>query len=262
MSNVTNTPNLPQIGGALWAPVQKELSWFEKYVQLFKAHERAIIVVLVLGFGAHMYGRWIDLEGNKANAQVVALTQTVAQDKQSVANLALQASQANAAFQTTLDAMTRQNQALAQANAQETALLTKNRAVDATLPLPQLGQRLQALVPAATGVTATSTGLSLDSTSSVAVVQQLEQIPVLVDELKNETQVAANNKSALDAAGTVITDKTAQIVGLNKSLTDQQAHEVAAVAAEKVKTKKAFIKGFKWGAITGFIGGIFTMHAL
>jgi hypothetical protein len=234
----------------------------EKYLALFKAHERAIIVVLVLGFGAHMYGRWIDLESSQKDAQVAVLTQTVAQDKQSVASLAISTAQAQSQYQMALDAATKANAQLSASLAQETAILTKNRAVDATLPLPQLGQRLQVLVPAATGVTATSNGLSLDSNSSVAIVQQLEQVPVLVDELKNETQIAANDKSALDAAGTVITDRTAQIAGLNKSLTDQQAHEVAAVAAEKAKTKKAFVKGLKFGFVAGFAAGAWLVHAL
>ena len=85
---------------------------------------------------------------------------------------------------------------------------------------------------------------------------------MLQDELKNETQVAVNTKSALDAASTVISDKTAQVAGLNKSLTDQQAHEVAAVAAEKLKTKKAWRSGFKWGFGLGFAAGAYIVHAL
>jgi hypothetical protein len=234
----------------------------EKYLALFRAHERAIIIVLVLGFGAHMYGRWIDLESSKKDAQVAALTQTVAQDKQSVANLALQTSQARAAYQTTLDAITKQNASLAQANAQEAALLTKNRVVDATLPLPQLGQRLQVLVPTATGVTATSSGLALDSTSSVAVVQTLEQVPVLQTELANETQVAGNKDLVITSLQTINTDQSKQIASLNKSVVDLDAKDKADVAAEKAKTKKAFVRGFKWGLGLGFAAGAYVVHAL
>jgi hypothetical protein len=260
IQNGSNAPTLPT--GQLWVAAKTELSTLEKYLLAFKQHERLLIVLAILAFGTFGVSRWLNYESAQKDAKVAALTLVVAQDKASVQNLALQAQQAQATYQTTLDAITKENSALAQANAQQLASLAQRQTGDKQLPLPQLGQRLQVLVPAATGVTATSTGLSLDSNSSVAVVQQLEQVPVLIDELKNETQVAANDKSALDAAGTVIVDKTVQIAGLNKSLTDQQAHEVAAVAAEKVKTKKAFWRGFKYGFVTGFGVGAYIVHAL
>lgn len=240
--------------GKLWTMAKTELSWLQK-------HERIVIVALVLMVGGVLGNKWLNYDSAQKDAKVVALTALVAQDKQNVANLTLQAAQAQATYQTTLDAITKQNASLAQANAQELASLAKNQAVDKTLPLPELGARIESLAPgAAGGITATTNGLVMSDTASRSVANTLEQVPVLVDELKNETQVAANNKAALDAAGTVIVDKTAQIGGLNTLLLAQQKHEDAAIAAEKDKTKKAWRNGFKWGAITGFIGGVFIMH--
>jgi hypothetical protein len=57
-------------------------------------------------------------------------------------------------------------------------------------------------------------------------------------------------------------DKTAQITSLNKSVVDITAQGKAEVAAEKVKTKKAFIKGLKYGFGIGFFAGAYIMHAL
>jgi hypothetical protein len=239
----------------------------DKYLTWFKAHERLIIIVLVLGFGAHMYGRWIDLESTKKDAQVATLTQTVEQDKISVANLAEQAAQAQSTYQATLATMQAQNAQLAQTIAQESAALSKVQAVDKTLPLPQLGQRMETLVPDAKGgVTATSTGLALNDAASRGVVSQLEEVPVLKDQLSTETQVAQNNADMLNKAQSANTACTAEVGGLNKELKDQQAHEAAVVAADKVKIKKAWRSGFKWGAITGVVGSIavklFTAGAL
>src|SRR5580700_8052302 len=239
----------------------------DKYLLWFKAHERLVIIVLVLGFGAHMYGRYIDLESTKKDAQVAALTQTVEQDKTSVANLAAQAAQAQATYQSTLTAMQAQNAQLAQTIAQESAALSKSQAVDNTLPLPQLGQRMETLVPDAKGgVTATATGLALNDAASRGVVSQLEEVPVLKDQLSQETQTATNNADMLTKAQTANAACQSEVTGLTKENTDLVAKDKADVAAEKLKTKKAWRSGFKWGAITGVVGSIavklFTAGAL
>ena len=244
------------IGGAIWAPVQKELSWLQK-------HERIVIVALVLVAGVFLGNKLLNYESAQKDAKVAALTLVVNQDKQNVAQMALAAAQAQATYQTTLDAITKENASLAQANAQELASLAQRQTVDNALPLPAVAQRIEVLVPGAQGgITATTAGVVMNDTASHSVLTTLEEVPVLQDELKNETQVAVNTKSALDAASTVISDKTAQVAGLNKSLTDQQAHEAAAVAAEKLKTKKAWKNGFKWGFGLGFAAGAYIVHAL
>ena len=249
-----NTPNLPTLPttGALWTMAKNDATWLMK-------HERIVIVALVLVAGTFLGNKWLNYEGAQKDAKVAALTAQVLQDKTSVQNLALQAQQAQATYQTTLDAITKENAALAQANAQELASLAQRQTVDKTLPLPDLAKRIEALAPGAQdGITATTNGLVMNDTASRSVASTLEQVPVLEDELKNETQVAQNNLSALESANVVIVDKNAQIAGVNKELTDQQAHEKAVIAADNVKIKKAWRSGFKWGAITGFFGGIFT----
>ena len=241
-----NTPNIPNLPtGQLWTVAKNDASWLQR-------HERIVIVALVLCTGVFLGNKLLNYESAQKDAKVAALTFVVNQDKQTVANLALQAATAQAAYQTTLDAITKQNVALVQANAQELASLAQRQTADRVLPPSGLAQRLEVLVPATQGgVTTTTDSMTLNTNAAVSVVSALEQVPVLQNELNNETQVADNNRSALESASTVIADKTAQVAGLNKSLTDQQAHEAAAVAAEKVKTKKAWRSGFKWGFAAG-----------
>ena len=251
---MTEIPALPT--GQLWTVAKNDASWLMK-------HERIVIVALVLIAGVFLGNKYLNYDGARKDAQVATLTAIVQQDKVSVQNLALQAAQAQATYQTTLDAITKENQALASANAQELASLAQRQTTDRALPLPAVASRIEVLVPGAQGgITATTAGVVMNDTASHSVLTTLEEVPVLQDELKNETQVAVNTKSALDAASTVISDKTAQVAGLNKSLTDQQAHEAAAVAAEKLKTKKAWKNGFKWGFGLGFAAGAYIVHAL
>ena len=259
--NLPTTPNLPT--GQLWVAAKSELSTLEKYLLAFEKHERLLIVLAVLAFGTFGVSRFLNYESAQKDAKVAALTLVVNQDKQNVANLALQASTAQATYQTTLDAITKQNASLSAALQADGALLAKNRAVDKTLSLPDVAKRIEVLVPASVGgLTATTDGIVMNDTASHSVVDNLEEVPVLQDELTKSTQLIANGKVAIDQANTVIADKNAQIAGLDKSLTDQQAHEAAVIAADKIKIKKAWRNGFKWGFATGFAAGAFIMHGV
>ena len=237
------TPNLST--GQIWTVAKNDLSWIQK-------HERVVIVALVLLVGGFLGNKALNYDASLKDAKVAALTQVVSQDKQNAAALALASATAQQQYQVVLDTVSKQNIALEASVAQMTAGLKAQQATDRALPLPAVASRIETLVPGAVGgITATTAGVVMNDTASHSVLTTLEEVPVLQDELKNETQVAVNTKSALDAASTVISDKTAQVAGLNKSLTDQQAHEVAAVAAEKLKAKKAWRSGFKWGFAAG-----------
>ena len=78
-------------------PIQTEITtathWIEKWIAFVKAHERLLIVLLVLSFGGHAYSTFLNWDAARKDAQVAALTQTVAQDKATEANLAITASQ-------------------------------------------------------------------------------------------------------------------------------------------------------------------------
>jgi hypothetical protein len=252
---LTTTPYTP-ITGSLWTMAKNDLSWLQR-------HERIVIVALVLLVGGFLGNKALNYDSAMKDAKVVALTQVVAQDKQNVSNLALQASQAQAVYQTTLDATTKLNAQLSASNAQLSVAMRKNQTVDATLALPALGQRLEVLVPSAQGgVTSATSGISLNDTASRGVVSALEQVPVLTAQLANETQVAQNNDQLVTQAQALNGKLYNEIDGLNKSVVDITAQGNAEVAAEKLNTKKAFRKGLKVGIGIGVVIGGFIMHAL
>lgn len=248
------TPNLAT--GQIWTVAKNDLSWIQK-------HERVVIVALVLLVGGFLGNKALNYDASLKDAKVAALTQVVSQDKQNAAALALASATAQQQYQVVLDTVSKQNTALEASVAQMAAGLKAQQAADRVLPPSGLAQRLEVLVPATQGgVTTTTDSMTLTTSASSSVVAALEQVPVLEDELKNETQVAANSQSALTAANTVIVDKTNQVTGLNRSLVDLQKHEDAAVAAEKLKTKKAWRSGFRWGFGLGFAAGAYIMHGV
>jgi hypothetical protein len=252
-----NTPNTPNLStGQIWTVAKQELSWIQK-------HERVVIVALVLVAGTFLGNKWLNWEGAQKDAKVAVLSQLVVQDQTQAAQDASRTAQAVQQYQTLVTTLTAQNNVLEGSIAQMASTLKQQQTKDTQMSPSELVQRMGVLVPAAQdGISTTSNGVLLNTTASIVVTQSLEQVPVLQDQLKNETQVAVNNKQALDSANVVIVDKTAQITSLNKSVVDITAQGKAEVAAEKVKTKKAFIKGLKYGFGIGFFAGAYIMHAL
>jgi hypothetical protein len=247
---------LPVTPGQLWTVAKNDASWLQK-------HEKIVIVALVLIAGTFLGNKWLNWESAQKDAKVVALTALVEQDKQTTAQMAISAAQAQNQYQLALDSATKLNAQLSAAVAQESSILAQRQAADKVLNLPAVGQRMEALVPAAQGgVTATISGIALNDSAAHGILNALEQVPVLTAQLKDETQVAANNVVLLADADKVIDADGKEISGLQKSLVDQQAHEVAAVAAEKLKAKKAWRSGFKWGFGLGFAAGAYIVHAL
>ena len=238
-------------------PIQTEITtathWIEKWIALIKAHERLLIVLLVLSFGYHAYGSWLDYDSARKDAQVAALTQKVSQDAVDNKNLAITASTAAAQFQAALDSATKQNAALAASLQRDDALLANNRRTDASLDLPALAVRIQQITPGTQpgSIDVENNRLTMADPAAHAIASQLEAVPVLTNELLAANSTVAADQLALGKSSTALTACTDQVGGLQKSLTDQQAHETAAVAAEKTKTKKAWRNGFKWGFAAG-----------
>ena len=238
--------------------------WAEKWIALVKAHERLLIVLLVLAFGYHAYGSWLNYDAARKDAQVAALTQTVAQDKTTEANLAITAATAASDAKVALDASRAANASLTQALQQIQGNLKRQQTVDDQSNLPTLAARMVTLVPNSqiSDVTVGSTGLTLDAAISHLTVSQLETVPALQGELKDETQIAAADQTALTAASTAVVACQADNAALKTTVVDQDKKFTAEVQDAKVREKKAFRKGFKWGAVAGFIGGLFVHVAI
>jgi hypothetical protein len=233
-------------------------------------HEKLLIVVLgaILIFAGYVKVSNIIAAHDAANlkqAQIVAAQQADANAvlaKQNAA-LAAQAQQDAAALKVLNDKVVAQNQQLTNANVALANALTKQQKTDASLPPTDLALRWQQIVPTLPpdSVKVATTGeMDVTQAGAVATVQQLEKVPVLQQQLDNETAqknnddslIAQQNKSLFDFGGQV-TGLNNQIVGLNKQIVDNSAvcqDQIKVVKDQAAKSKRRwFIIGF----ISGFV---------
>ena len=82
-------------------------------------------------------------------------------------------------------------------------------------------------------------------------VVQLEEVPTL-------TANVASLQTELNNDTTIINKQQQVIAQLNTDLIDEKKSHVADVNIEKAKAKRSFLRGFKFGAVAGFVGGLFV----
>jgi hypothetical protein len=145
-----------------------------------------------------------------------------------------------------------QNAQLERNNTALVLALAKQQKTDATLPPTELAARLNTLVPTA-GTTVTPTGVALPEAGAVATVQQLEQIPVLTQQLAGAQQEAKNDLSLLTASTGQVVTLNAEVSGLRLEAVDQAKVCDARVKVETDKIHKARSRWFKIGFIAGFL---------
>jgi hypothetical protein len=239
------------------APLTKYLTWF-------KAHERLVIIVIGAWLVFRFYGDILSVytEHDKrkiASDQIVAIdahqktqadSQANTQLLQQLADLKLQQATLSAQLQASM------------AQRQQDTNVQKNKNNQSTLP--EVATRTIAIL--GTGPE------SITSTDSATISFTASAAHVNVNALENGIQAEAdrldlNKQLAVCTAVSVKQDET--ITGVRKELSDEKVSHTADVKLEQANTKlavdngkKQFRKGFKWGAITGFIGGLITFHYL
>jgi hypothetical protein len=220
------------------------------YVTFIKSHER-ILIIAVTGFlifhiGDGALNAWIHHDDTQAKIAATTVktdtTQTAALQVQ-VTTLQKQVAATNAAL-------------IAAIKARNTATQAQ-QTVDQTLPLPALATRweeLAQLQPADIKTTATNDLLVTESASRATVVL-LEELPTLQANLKSDQTIIDNDVLIISKQSDLITQ-------LNKDLADEKASHVADVKLEQAKGKRSFWRGFKIGAVVGFIGGVWLGHTI
>src|SRR5271166_3788364 len=158
-------------------------------------HERLIIVIVaavVLWWG---YGKYAQIRIDHDNALLKQATVVAQQQAAQDAALAQQVNADKLQLQALTDKLTAQNQQLTNANVALATALSKQQKTDASLPVPDLVNRWAQLVPGANFAGAVTSGNNVTVTPSNALqtVQQLEKVPVLTQELANETTLKAND---------------------------------------------------------------------
>jgi DNA mismatch repair ATPase MutL len=226
-----------------------------------KQHERTVICAMFLAVTLFLGGKFLDREAVKAQANATVATQVAADAKLAAQQAAQQVAQTQAQYQAMLDALQKQNAALAQAVAQRNVVLVQQQAVDKTLSPTQLTQRWAALVPN-TQPTVTPTGVAVTTADAQLTVAQLENVPVLTQNLKDQTEIAQNLNQELVGAGKVNNALGNQISALNLQITDDDRACKADVASVKADARKGKLRWFKIGYVSGLVSGLWLGHAV
>ena len=241
MSTPTTPPTLLQT---------LEPQWVKTYAAFIKAHHTLFIILALAAFGFFGYSKAITAWDHHEQRLDSVAQQKVTADATANQQLLTQLAAQKANFDATLKA----NQALVTLLL---SLLKARQVQDNALPLPDLGARWSTLLnlPPAAIVATPDNKLTLTSDASHATVNALEQLPVLTNQLSLATANLAGCQQV-----TAQQDKV--IAGLNTQLTDTNTARAADQKAAKAAQKKAWLKGFKWGAIAGFVGGLFVAHKI
>jgi hypothetical protein len=227
-----------------------------------RTHERIVIVFLALLVSTWGLGKFLDSRAVTTEARAASAEQALSAQKSLDVQQASQTATVLAQYQSMVVALSGQNASLAASAAQRQATLAKDKATDSTLALPVLAVKLQNLGNAPDGsVSTTPNSVNFTQSGAVAVVQTLEEVPVLQATLK-DTQTALAASAATQKQGdTVIADQAKQITGLNLMIIDQDKSCKAEITAVKAADRKSKFKWFKVGFVTGFLGGLYAGHA-
>jgi hypothetical protein len=140
-------------------------------------------------------------------------------------------------------------------------VLHDQQQTDQSLPLPDLGSRWAQLAQIAPAdISASTSGITVTPEGAHDTVSQLEQIPVLQANLKDTQTIADNKQDELTKANALLDSQTAQIAGLNTTITDEETSCKAQVASAKATANKAKSKWFKVGFVGGLVIGFVTGH--
>ena len=121
------------------------------------------------------------------------------------------------------------------------------------MPPTELVARLNTLVPTASA-TVTPSGIALPEAGAVSVVQQLEQVPVLTQELANSQAETKNDLSLLTASNAQVATLNTEVSGLRLEITDDKTvcqDQIKVVKADAAKSKRRW---FLIGVVAGFLG--------
>lgn len=246
-----NTPSLPLTSGfittsTLTVPAQEvKQGW-----AWLRAHERIVLAVLVVTAVLWLGNRVIDWRANTDKLAAANAAQQLDAQKNANAQLAQQVNQVQQQYADLQKAISAQNAAILSAISARDAALTKQQQQDASLSTSDLAARWYQLVPTG-NLSVTPNGVVADDVIAHATVAQLERLPVLQQNLDDETKIADGRQQEVDTANHAISGLNAQVSGLNAQLKDQDVAcktQLDAVKAADRKSKRNwFLRGLAVG---------------
>jgi len=222
------------------------------WASFVKAHEKLVLILALVGLGFYGYNRGVNAWEAYDKRHVALDQQKIDQAHQENAALAQQL----AALKFTVDTNARIADAKISA-AHEAA--KKQQATDQQLPLPDLAQRWASLLPITTHpddiVPAPDNKLVLTEFVSRATVVELERIPDLTESVVQTT-------AELAGCNQVRAKQDEVLAGKDKELIAEKQARVDDAKLAKVAQRKSWLRGFKVGAIVGFVAGAFLGHSV
>jgi hypothetical protein len=222
-----------------------------------------ILIICILGFILVWFlsGKYQSIIADHDNKTLQAQKLVTEADAKASAQIAAQVQSDAYQLQILTAKIQAQDAQLIAANAALASALSKQQKTDATLPLPDLAVRWGQLIPNVNPTANPNGTVSVTSTGALNTVNQLEKIPILTQELSNETAKNDSDATLLTNASKNIVDLNLQMSGLNKLIADNSTQceiQIKVVKAQSAKSKR---KWFIFGYVSGFISGLYA-HAL
>jgi hypothetical protein len=224
-------------------------------------HERIVCLALVLAFGCFGVSKYYDHEATVKQAQATAAAQVAAADAVNSKKLADQSQQVAQQYAALIQTLSAENASLNSAMTQRAVQQKTQINVDTNLPMAGVSARWTVLLPTVTPTAPLTGGLSLTAQQAHDSLVYMEQVPVLLQDLKDETAIAGNYQAEVQKSDLLNADLNAQVTGLQKENTDLVAKDKADVAQAKAEGRKGKIKYFKIGFVSGFLAGLWGGHA-
>lgn len=225
-------------------------AWITSWEAFIKAHER-LLLIGAASFVLWHYGDVIrSYFDNKHLAEQSQTNQQIA--NQQIVNQQLQ--QQLAQMQITFDETVKSLNA--QIDAKKQAVIIQQK-IDAALPLPELSSRWESLISAPEGsITPQANGtLAVSTDAAHTTVSELEKIPQL-------TEQVIDTNTELKACTDLSAEKDKTITGVKDELALEKKGRADDAKVAKDNQRKSFWKGFKWGAVVGFVGGVVALHKI
>lgn len=228
----------------------------DKYITWFKAHERLLLVALVLGVGLYGFNHWLDKSAMDAETKAAVAEQVAAEQKSANAQLAAQIQQQTLLFQQAEMQREKEMASLVEAIASREAASAKQVAqVSGLKTPPQAVSDLNAAYPTLpTPLVPTDFGASVPTADlQVFTVTKIEGDTAKADLADTRTELKDSQDSVTQAVS-LLKGKDDQISGLNVSL-DKNAKACEADKKDlKDQARKHSWRWFWAGVVAGFTG--------
>lgn len=224
-------------------------------------HERLIITILIIFSVLFVGNKILDHEAAKDKVASDAAASALSVQQEANKTLAAQIATTQQQYQQLAVQLSQQNQQITQAMQTRTVVLHDQQTTDQTLPLPDLGNRWAELAKVQpTELTATTQGITATPDAARATVTQLEEVPVLTDNVTAEKTQNDNLTKELSSANNLDGLLTNQIAGLNTQVTDEEKACSTEETTLKADARKGKLRWFGIGYGTGFVSGLIVGH--